>query len=280
MKIAGVVLISFFFLMIPCIFIGVGTHFVISQHKMISRGLPIEARILSKNIEEHSSTDSHGHHSTSYQPVVEYVYDVGTQHYTAKRVTPLNISSGRGWAEEMIAPFRVGGNCTAYYNPENPGEAFLVRKYSFFPYVFILFPMVFIALAIWIISGGFWRGMDPRPPIPRPGGWHEVPGATKIASQAKGALGASIIRTQSRNSSSISSQICFEQWMTPMENYQARGGEILQFDLTYALPDGSGEPTSPADQKEYPKYGWKIRINAEIANNPDYKADYPIRAES
>ncbi len=176
------------FVLFPMIFMGVGIHVARNQDRIIRTYRPVQVTVLSKKIESKTSTDSDGHTSTSYKPVIHYRYEVDGAAYTCQQVTPLDESSGQEWARALNDRFEIGKNYEAYYNPRNPAEAFLVRECTFFPYVFILFPMLFwmAAFLVYMQSQGVLAGA--RPPSPAEDGWYLVRPISRIADRRRAAM--------------------------------------------------------------------------------------------
>lgn len=148
MKRFGGALVGLLFLGIPGVFIGVGTWFILDQQHKMETWLPVPARVLSATVEVNRSSDS-----TSYKPVVRYSYEVSGRSLQNDQVTILSMSSGRGWAQRIIDRYPVGSTCTAWHNPEDPTDAFLLHEISFFPYIFVLFPQIFFTIGAMVVYG-------------------------------------------------------------------------------------------------------------------------------
>ncbi|MBN1346408.1 MAG: DUF3592 domain-containing protein [Phycisphaerae bacterium] len=175
------------FTIIPLTFVGVGTYLVHRQHHKITTCRPVEATVLSTDIKVTQSRNSDGRTSTSYQPIVVYRYEVDGRTYTCDAVTPLAESASRSWANEIVNKYKKGREVTAYYDPKEPAEAFLEKQYSFFPYMFILFPMLFFAVAAGVGVGmAVWQKKGEALPVS--GGWFELRPTTRIADRRKAAL--------------------------------------------------------------------------------------------
>ena len=123
-----------------CVFLGVGATMLAKEQRRLSVFQPVEATVLSTRVEEHSDSDG-----STYEPVVVYRYRVQEREYTASRVTPLKESRSGGWARRVIGRYQVGSSYTAFYDPENPAEAFLMRSRSILPWAFIAFALVAVA---------------------------------------------------------------------------------------------------------------------------------------
>jgi len=161
--------------LVPITFIGMGTKQIYDQQHRIASYLPVSANVVDRKVEVRVSQGRRGRKSYSYTPVVTYRYEVSGQRYTSSRVTPLNSHHGRDWAEGIIALYRPGAACQAFYDPDEPAEAFLIPHVSFSPYFLIVFPMVFLAIGAWAVFGGVIRwGRSTPAPLPRADGWFEV----------------------------------------------------------------------------------------------------------
>ncbi len=175
------------FTLLPLVFFGVGGYMVWNQHHKITTYRPVAAEVLSKDIEVHRSRNSDGRTSTSYKPIVEYRYQVDGTTHECDVVTPLDESATQGWARETINRYQVGQQTEAYYNPDDPDEAFLIKQYSFFPYIFLLSPMVFLSIGIGAGVGvGIWRKKGD--PWPVAGDWFELQPTTRIRDRRSGVL--------------------------------------------------------------------------------------------
>ena len=130
------------------VFLVVGATMLAKEQRRLSVFRPVEATVLSTRVDEHSDSDG-----STYEPVVVYRYRVNDREYTASRVTPLKQSRSGGWARRTIARYDVGSHYTAFYDPDDPGEAFLLRSRSVIPWAFIAFSMVGIALIAAGIRG-------------------------------------------------------------------------------------------------------------------------------
>ncbi len=128
-----------------CVFLAVGATMLAKEQRRLSVYQPVEATVLSTRVEEHSDSDG-----STYEPVVVYRYRVRDREYTASRVTPLKESRSGRWARRVIERYQVGSSYTAFYDPENPAEAFILRKRSVLPWAFIALPLI----AILFIGAG------------------------------------------------------------------------------------------------------------------------------
>jgi len=169
------------FALFGSLFACIGIGLAWRQSAKISAARPAEAVVLSSHIETHHSDDS-----TTYKPIVEYRYEVDGRTYTCDNVMPLSISSGHSWARRIVQQFPDGKQTTAHYDPKNPQKAFLIKRPSFFPYIFILFPMIFISVGVGIFCSA--GASSRRPPVPVASGeaWFELTPKRNIGAKARG----------------------------------------------------------------------------------------------
>jgi uncharacterized protein DUF3592 len=130
------------------LFLGIGAVTLAKEHRRLTTYRPVSATVLSTSVEEHSDSDG-----STYEPVVVYRYYVDDRPYTASRVTPLKSSRSGRWAHRIVAKYRVGDSYTAYYDPAEPSEAFLMRSRSIIPWAFIAIPSIGL-----LILGVAYRG--------------------------------------------------------------------------------------------------------------------------
>ncbi len=364
------------FALFGLVFVAIGGGMAFKQHRKIQHAQSTTATILSTDIERHTSTDSDGHTSTTYKPIVNYRYVVDGKTYECGDPLPLSIKSGHAWARRIVRQFKVGATVDAFYDSANPSKAFLLARYSFFPYIFILFPSIFIAVGIGVaLAGGASTRRPPRP-VARNDGWFELAPRWRIAARRRaaaigtvawfgfgfsasghyfavakppyetlalvltgiyagigligvgmwlyyGRLGrnlrdatvyidrdslaagdaltigarqemldsrlvqkvsmglvcAATTKTSSGGKTTISTSNCYERLDAVLENQRATAGETLNYAGQVTVPDDQPASTEPGD-KGYPRYRWSIRLDVDIDDCPDYRADFPVRVVS
>jgi len=131
-----------------CVFLALGARMLAKEQRRLSVFQPVEATVLSTRVDEHSDSDG-----STYEPVVVYRYRVGDRAYTASRVTPLKESRSGSWASRVAGRYEVGSTYTAYYDPENPADAYLLRSRSVIPWAFVAFSVVGLAFIVVGIRG-------------------------------------------------------------------------------------------------------------------------------
>jgi hypothetical protein len=87
----------------------------------------------------------------SYKPVVVYNYRFQGFPFQAATVTPIDISASQSWAQSIVNKYRPGDVTTAYVNPGNPYNAFLVRQVSYIPLLFVVIPVCFALMFGWMV---------------------------------------------------------------------------------------------------------------------------------
>jgi Protein of unknown function (DUF3592) len=133
------------------LFGSIGGVTVVREYRRLAAWRPVHATVLASRVDDdHSDSDGN-----SYLPVVVYRYSVDDIVYTSSRTLPVNESRSGRWAHDVIARFRVGGTYTAWYNPANPEEAFIVRSHS------VVAP-VFVVLGLFAVIGGGAIAMSAR----------------------------------------------------------------------------------------------------------------------
>lgn len=176
-------LVSFFFILLPAVFIGVGATQVWRQQDKIETYVPAEATIDSSTVEVRR-----GRKSTTYKPVVNYHYEVRDHVYRSGDILPVDMNSGQDWSHSIVSRFPAGARATAYHDPLEPSRAFLVREYSFTPYMFCLFPMIHLSIGVAMVYGTKWlrpAQAANRPSSTRQPGWFELSPRQSIGSKLR-----------------------------------------------------------------------------------------------
>lgn len=96
---------------------------IVLHRAAVARSLPVEARILSHDLEETRSVEAG--YSNAWMPVISYEYAIDGEIYLSDTVWPRPLFGDKGWAEGILAGFPIGTVQTAYYNPAQPGQSYL-----------------------------------------------------------------------------------------------------------------------------------------------------------
>ena len=148
--------------------VGFGVHLVLEQQRQVtSFSATTTAIVLEKRLERHKGRDIRARNIRvaesrySYQPVVKFRFEAQGRQFTSDNVFPYTFRGGgnlgRDAAKAPLDKFQIGEETTAYYNPENPREACLIRRPLFFSYLVILLPMI---VASGLVSF-LWRSSQP-----------------------------------------------------------------------------------------------------------------------
>lgn len=172
------------FMLIPAVFVAIGAGMAWRQHRKITTYQPAPATVLATRVDRHVSHNSRGGSSVSYKPVVRYRYEAGGQTHESEEILPVSQSSSQSWARSIVSRYKAGQRTTAYHDPADPSSAFLLRQYTFFPYVFILFPMIFFVVAIGV-AGALRLSDEPAPPAPQADGWFAVRPQLRVADKRR-----------------------------------------------------------------------------------------------
>ena len=120
---AGLI-VGFVLLFIGVIFLVIGL--VAAKRAKTAQSWPvIPGSVLNSTVVEHESTDSEGSSSVSYEPKVEYQYNVMGQTYNAKRIAFGANRFDYRKAAEIAARYPVGTQVNVHYNPDKVQDATL-----------------------------------------------------------------------------------------------------------------------------------------------------------
>jgi Protein of unknown function (DUF3592) len=120
------------------IFLGIGVTQAVRQTHLLTHAVAVPATIDRVEIRESSKKNA-------FYPVVAFRYRVEGREYASDHVFCLDVGeSNRRWAESVVARFHPGDEVQALVDQENPADAFLLKDANFFPYMFLLFGMLFV----------------------------------------------------------------------------------------------------------------------------------------
>jgi hypothetical protein len=128
------------------IFVAAGLGIFGLEAYRIATYRPIDAKVYSAGVET-----VRGSKGNTYRPVVSYGYMFNGQPYYSTAVMPISISASQSWAQGIVRDYAPGSVTTAYIDPGQPGKAFLLRKLSLIPLIFVAFPVFFGLLFVWIV---------------------------------------------------------------------------------------------------------------------------------
>ena len=125
--------LALLFVAAGALFASIGGVMLAREYHRLSSWLPVQATVLGTRVDVRSDSDG-----DTYRPVVEYRYQVDDRPYTSTRTLPIAESRSGKWAHRVIDRFTVGNTYTAWYDPEAPSQAFIVRSRSIIAPVFAL----------------------------------------------------------------------------------------------------------------------------------------------
>jgi hypothetical protein len=166
----GLLVFGLFFAGIASIFLLVGALMAQSQRSTLASAVPVQVKILESELDETMSRSSDGRSRRMFSPSVVFEYTVNGQRYESTDATPLDVSSSDSSnAREIVSKYQSGTTHTGYYDRNNPSAAFLVRQVDFFPYAFVLFPLIHFSIGTAVIGLSLSAWAKPRIDTPVPG---------------------------------------------------------------------------------------------------------------
>jgi hypothetical protein len=145
-------ILGFVFLIIGVVLLILGV--VAAKRAKAAQSWPvIPGTVVNSTVVEHASTDSEGDTSVTYEPLVEYRYNVMGQVYTAKRVAFGANRFNYNKAAEIAARYPAGAQVNVHYNPDKVKDATLETSVSGGK-LFIIIGAVMgaVGLVIFIVS--------------------------------------------------------------------------------------------------------------------------------
>jgi hypothetical protein len=109
-----------------------------------------EAVVVASEIEENRSIPK----KPSFTPKVRFKYSVEGRELTGTAISNHDVGYGdRSNAQEIVDKYRVNSLHTAYYDPVNPKKAVLEPGLNWRAYLFLLIPLAFVLISIFLIVG-------------------------------------------------------------------------------------------------------------------------------
>lgn len=127
-----------------------GAKQIIEQHLKNMTYKPVSAVVLHTGTAEKSDV---GRRDVTYKPVVKFEYHVKNKRYTSGNLYSIPRFSDIEWARSVAGQFDKGDEVHAFYNPEDPADAYLIKYFAFFPYLITLaslLPFLFGSIAVAI----------------------------------------------------------------------------------------------------------------------------------
>jgi len=153
-------LLILMFVGIPLVFIAIGAWQISEQGRRMTSYVEGKGEVVPPAPEVKVRTGSGKSRSKKYSPVVRYRYESGGNIYRAERVFPLSDSVSQRRAHDIVSQYPVGRAVKVWYDPKKPQESFLVRRWEFWPYLIVLFPMIHFAIGFGLLAAGVWGRPD------------------------------------------------------------------------------------------------------------------------
>ena len=128
------------------LFVAIGLGMFTLELYRIATWRPVAATVFSSGV----ATVRGGKRDT-YKPFVTYDYSYDGMQYQASSVTPISMSAGEDWARSIASRYRPGSATTSYVNPDHPNNAYLLRRVSLMPLIFVVFPVAIGLFFSWIV---------------------------------------------------------------------------------------------------------------------------------
>lgn len=157
--------------------IALGVKGAWRQQQRLSSYRPVPA-VVNKNAVQSSKFGG-------VEPDVLFAYSVGGKPYESSQVAPLRIHGSRDWAEKLTRRVQAEGG-TAYYNPSDPSEAYLLPIGRFRPYGLILLGLTVLGLGLLAIRTGGAFAHEPVSLTDGPYDWFDLTPGGSLADRALG----------------------------------------------------------------------------------------------
>ncbi len=120
---------------------------------------PTEATVLRAEVVRGRTHSSKDRSSTTYRPSIAYAYEFGGTRYEGDRFAAATYSSSNlDFARRAVEEHPAGSRATVWVDPADPARSVFSDPHARPPivlYVFLLFPLVFVAIGIGLVVGSF-----------------------------------------------------------------------------------------------------------------------------
>ena len=134
---------------------------------------PTEATVLHAEVVRSRTHSSKGRSSTTYRPAIAYAYEVDGTRYEGDRFAAATFSSSDlDFARRAVEEHPAGSRATVWVDPADPSRSVFSDPHGRLSpvlYLFLLFPLVFVAIGIGLVVGSFRTArVAGTPPPPGP----------------------------------------------------------------------------------------------------------------
>jgi hypothetical protein len=133
-----------------------GIHLVLEEERQVSSfSATTTAVVLDRRVNVRRLPGEHGGWGETYEPIVTFQYEVQGQRFKGNRVfrNPFQIGGNLGdaFVRATVDRFEAGQRVPAYYKPDNPAEACLIRRPELWVYLGLLGPAMVLSfvLSMW-----------------------------------------------------------------------------------------------------------------------------------
>jgi hypothetical protein len=137
-------------------FLCLGGSRAIGQAHALSTYVPVPATVSSASLRTWVTSGRHGNH-THYKPDISYRYEVDGKAYGSTAVDAADHDYSSAEARAALARYHVGAHITAYRDPGQPGNAFLIHTCRADPYLLVDVAILFDVLGLFLLV----RGLPP-----------------------------------------------------------------------------------------------------------------------
>ncbi len=120
---------------------------------------PTEATVLHAEVVRSRTQSSKGRSSTVYRPAIAYAYEVDGTRYEGDRFAAATFSSSNlDSARRAVEEHPAGSRATVWVDPADPSRSVFSDPHGRLSpvlYLFLLFPLVFVAIGIGLVVGSF-----------------------------------------------------------------------------------------------------------------------------
>ncbi len=156
MRIAAYIL---FIVLAAATIAGLGVRGVWRQHRMLTAYKQVPVSVQQNEVQPSRVG--------GFEPDVLFSYSIRGKTYESTQATPLGVHGARESIEALTRRIRSEEGSTAYYNPSDPGQAFLLRVGRFYPYSLVLAGIVLLCIGLLPIRAG---GVFAHEPVAITGG--------------------------------------------------------------------------------------------------------------
>ena len=132
-----------------------------AEERALENAVEIDVEIEATDIELRerdvsNDDDSTRETETVYRPTVSFTYEYEGQEYQSNNIYPgggtFQEYPDRSTAEAQIDDFQVGSTMTGYVDPDDPGEAFLIKESSGSPQMIMVIGGLFALMGTFLIA--------------------------------------------------------------------------------------------------------------------------------